>query len=201
VRTSRPRRKHSCSRATATSWSARSRPTINPRPSHRLDGRLASQERLHPGEQLRTALDGGVPQADSTRSIVASAAAQDNRVPPKVRPVRARWPRHHLGPGRSGRPGAGRWPGPCRQDDVRLDAIVLDGPELPGAADPALHLVATRRMPCSSQSAPQAGQEALRRGHVAALALHGLDDDAATSSGLTRWRKSCVSSCSRPAIP
>ena len=52
----------------------------------------------------------------------------------------------------------------AREDDVGLDAVVLDGPEPPGATDAALHLVGDEQDAVLVAELPQAGQEAVRRG-------------------------------------
>ena len=61
-------------------------------------------------------------------------------------------------------------------DDVGLDAVVLDGEHLAGATEAALHLVGDEQDAVLPAALDEAGQERVRRGDVAALAEHRLED-------------------------
>ena len=112
VSTRSPRRKHACSRATARSWSGRSRPIIRPRPRTWVS--RARDLQLGDGrEQVGADLRGVVGQLGLHEVEVARAAAHATGLPPKVEP----WP-----PGsqsmiseRAMMPASGgRSPAPCR---------------------------------------------------------------------------------------
>ena len=60
---------------------------------------------------------------------------------------------------------------------VGRDAAVLVRPHPPGAPDAALHLVEDEQYPVRVAPLAQPGEEGGRRGDVAALAEHGLDDE------------------------
>ena len=61
-------------------------------------------------------------------------------------------------------------------DDVGLDVVALDREPVAGATEPALHLVGDEEDPVLLAALGDALDERRRRGHVAALAEHGLDD-------------------------
>ena len=63
------------------------------------------------------------------------------------------------------------------RDDVRLDAVVLVGEEVAGAAEPALHLVGDQQRLVLVQQFLRAAQESRRRDGDA-LALDRLDQEA-----------------------
>ena len=70
--------------------------------------------------------------------------------------------------------------------DVGLHAGVVDREHPPGATEPALHLVGDQQDAVLVADTTQHGHERRRRDDVAALALHGLDDDG--GDGLrARW--------------
>src|SRR5919199_1380171 len=91
---------------------------------------------------------------------------------------------HELGPaGDSGerKAAADRLPG---DEKVRLGVVVLDRPYRTGAADAALHLVVDVEDPVAVAEPAQALREVGRHGDEAALALHGLEDDARDALGV-----------------
>ena len=117
--------------------------------------------------------------ADATSSSTARAAAHATGLPPKVPP---RPPGldgvHDLG--RAGDPGE-RKPAAERlagHEQVRLDPVVLDGPDRAGAADARLHLVVDVEGAVLVAQLEQAGREVVGQRDEPALALHRLDDDA-----------------------
>ena len=55
---------------------------------------------------------------------------------------------------------------------------MLDRPHLPGAADPGLHLVVHVEDPVLAAELEEPSEEVRRHRDEAALALHGLEDDA-----------------------
>ena len=65
-----------------------------------------------------------------------------------------------------------------RDEQVRLDAVVLDRPNGAGAADAGLHLVVDVEGAVLPAELREAGREVVRHDDEAAFALHGLDDDA-----------------------
>ena len=63
-------------------------------------------------------------------------------------------------------------------EQVGLDAVVLDRPQRPGAADAGLHLVVDVEDPVLARRSPAARREVGRHGDEAALALHRLEHHA-----------------------
>ena len=63
------------------------------------------------------------------------------------------------------------------RDQVRLDAVVLDGEHPPGAPEARLHLVGDEQDPFAVADRAQPLHELERCRNEAALALHRLDDD------------------------
>ena len=61
-------------------------------------------------------------------------------------------------------------------DHVGTDAVVLDREHLPGSAEAGLHLVGDEQDAVLVADLGEAAEERHRRGEVAALAEHGLDD-------------------------
>jgi len=109
-----------------------------------------------------------------------------DRVAAEGRGVRARLPVHQVGtshtrPHRDARGDALR-----QRDDVRLEAVVVAREHPPRAPHARLHLVDDEEDPVLVADAAQAVEELARRGDVAALALHGLDDDGRDLVGRRR---------------
>ena len=69
------------------------------------------------------------------------------------------------------------------EQDVGLDADVLDGPHLAGATHPRLDLVADQVDPVAVAEFAQPHQPPVRRDDVATLAQHGLHDDGGHLGG------------------
>ena len=113
----------------------------------------------------------------STRSSVASAAAQHTGLPPKVEPCAPLLPGAD---GLLGDDGADRHAGSQSlrgEEDVGLDALVLAGPHLSGAPDAALHLVRHQQDAVPVAERAQVAQPSRRRDDVAAFSLNRLDED------------------------
>ena len=113
----------------------------------------------------------------STRSSVASAAAQQTGLPPKVEPCE---PLSQVVIDSLAIDGADRHARAQAlggEQDVGLDALVLAGEHLPGPADAALDLVGHQQDPVPVAEGAQVAQLAGRRHDVAAFALDRLDED------------------------
>ena len=111
-------------------------------------------------------------------SRTAMPAAQETGLPPYVEPC-APTPQRCLevARGDEGRQRQAVGDGLGRQHDVGHDAGVLEGPHAPGAAVARLDLVGDEQDAVPVGQLAQAAQEGSRGGHVAALALHRLDDE------------------------
>ena len=110
--------------------------------------------------------------------MVASAAAQATGLPPYVEPC-APGPQRleQLGAGDHGAEGHARGDALGRQQDVGLDAPVLDRPHLAGPPGARLDLVGDEQDAVLVADRAQALEEAVLGDDVAALALDRLDDD------------------------
>ena len=109
---------------------------------------------------------------------MASAAAQATGLPPYVEPW-APGPQRleQLGPGDHRAERHARRDALGGQQDVRLDAPVLDRPHLAGPAGARLDLVGDEQDAVLVADSAQALEEAVLGDDVAALALDRLDDD------------------------
>ena len=113
----------------------------------------------------------------STRSSVASAAAQHTGLPPKVEPCA---PLSQVSIDSRGHHGADRHARAESlggQQDVGLHALVVAGPHLPGPADAALHFVRHQQDAVFVAQGPQVAQPSGRRDDVAAFTLNRLHED------------------------
>ena len=100
-----------------------------------------------------------------------------NRIAAKGRGVRTGHPVHDLGLRHhdAKRHAAGN--ALCHTNDVRLDAGVLNGPPLAGAARARLDFVRHQQDAVAIANAPELLHEYRRSDHVSAFTLNGLDED------------------------
>ena len=173
-----------------------------PAAPHVGEQRLAGRELLQPGRQLR---------ADASAAFAVSARLDEvergergraaTGLPPKVEP----WvpARHVIRSARammapSGRPLAMPLPASRMSGSTPSCSTAQN---LPGAADPALHLVGDEQDAVLVAELPQPGQEAGRRDDVAALALDRLDEDRRDLLGVDEVAgTACVSTVAGHAV-
>ena len=115
----------------------------------------------------------------STRSSVASAAAQHSGLPPNVLPWAPRGHRLHDGfPGHDQADGHAASEALGQRHDVGRDTEVLGGEHLASPADAALHFVEDQQDAVAVAEIPQALKKAVGRYQITALALKRLDENA-----------------------
>ena len=150
-----------------------------PEAAHVADRPMAPRELLEADEELLPASGGVFDEAlvaDDVERCVCRRARHD--VAAIRAAVGARLPGVEEGPLRED-PGEGKPGGDPlgHDDDVGVDAPVLDREQPPGAAESRLDLVRDQEDPMFAGDLAESWQEPRRRDHVAALAEHGLDDD------------------------
>ena len=114
-----------------------------------------------------------------TSSSTATAAAHASGLPPKVPPSPPGSTASTISAGpvtaAERKAAAERLPG---DEEVGLDAVLLDRPDGPGAADAALHLVGDEEDPVAAEQLLQPLRKVRRHRNESALALHGLEHGA-----------------------
>src|SRR5207247_1593056 len=96
------------------------------------------------------------------------------------RPTETAW-RNRIHELRTARDARERKPAPKRlpaDEEVRLDAVVLDRPDGAGSPDSRLHLVVDVEDPVLFADLLQAAREVVRHRDESTLPLHGLEHDA-----------------------
>ena len=178
-RTSRPRWKQAHWTSSACSAVSNSTPIIRPLPrTSRTSAGNRSRERPQPGHRLLAAGRGVVDEAALEQVDRRERGGAGDRVAAVGRAVGARAPGlEQLGPGDHRAERHARGDALGRQQDVRLDAPVLDRPHLAGPAGARLDLVGDQQDPVLVADLAQALEEAVLGDDVAALALDRLDDD------------------------
>ena len=100
-----------------------------------------------------------------------------DRVAAKRRGMRARFPVHQISPRDTCAQRQSRGNSFGDADDVRLDAVMLQGKHFSGTAHAALDFVHDEHDAVLVADPPQALKEAVRSGKITAFALHGFDYD------------------------
>ena len=148
-------------------------------PARVADRRVAARETAQAGEELVAARAGVGHESlvlDDVERGVGGGARHD--VAAVRAAVRARLPgRHHLRPCQDPRQRQPRRDALGHDQDVRLDAPVLDREHLAGPPEPGLDLVGDEQDAVLAGDLAEPGQEPRRRDDVPALPEHRLDDD------------------------